>query len=442
MLQIVETKLIVQRDNVTKDKYYPKVLSATTSYEYPFAIPTATIEIITNVDESTGGYISPVRVDDIIQLLVSTKMNINEKTVWERIFEGRVRDITSRFESSNTSTLFCIGHIGEAGFALCDLDLSYNNRDVGYIVTDICFHTPPLLFRVAWDASFIESAPEIEYFNLQANQRYIADAFSDLEKLAKYHYYFSIVCTYDANNNLVAPYLRWRHFPEKMTNKYAVIEGTERLLSAEFKSSAEELWNYVRVCGETAENADSGTGDVSGTQVTGAATSSISRAKYGLHGKVLSIAGIETNYMCANLAAAMVVRFRNPIVSGSATILGTPAARLGDLVHVKIPSLEINGAYVDRNYHVYKVEHSISGSSFITSLDFTKVKKTPEDYIADFAKQSRVSSQNDVVTDESSYSNQDGSEEYNITSDTSDEGDSGYTDTSTYEDNTDYSENY
>jgi S-adenosylmethionine synthetase len=91
---------------------------------------------------------------------------------------------------------------------------------------------------------------------------------------------------------------------------------------------------------------------------------------------------------------------------------------------------------------VYKVEHRIDSSSYTTALDFTKVKKKPEDYIADFAKQARVAENNSVTTASNTTADQDGSAEYNTTSDTSDEGDSGYTDTSTYEDNTDYTENY
>jgi hypothetical protein len=336
MIQIIETKLTVQRDNKTKDKYYPRVVSATTSYQYPFSIPTATIEIITNIQESTSGYISPVRVDDIIKLAVSTKLNPKEKTVWETIFEGRVRDISSPYSETNTSTLFCIGHIGETGKALCDLDLAYENENASAIIDDVCFASPPWLFRVGRDPALLETGATIEYFSIQANQRYVSDVFQDIEKLAKYHYYFSIVCTYDNLGNLVSPYLRWRHFPTKMTNKYAVIEGTEGLISAEFKSSAEELWNYVRVCGETIESVDTtanpSTPDK--TQYTGAAISSASIAKYGHCGKVMTVTGIDTNYMCANIAASTVVRFRNPIVSGSAIIRGCPSARLGDLVHV------------------------------------------------------------------------------------------------------------
>jgi hypothetical protein len=434
MLQMVETRLVVQRDNTTKDKYYPKVVSATAESSYPFSIPTATIDIITNIEGSTAGYISPVRVDDIVRLQVSTKMNPKEKTVWEDIFEGRVRDITSSFEDRNTSSLFCVGHIGETAYKIIDQSASWTSDDAGPIIQETL---DLFIERLTYLSGFIESGAIIDYMNEEANQKYVADLFGDIEKLTKLHYYFSVVPTYDTNGNLSACYIRWKHFPTKMTNKYAVIEGTERYLGAEFKSSAEELWNFFRVCGETVEATDY----EAEFQYTGAAKSSISIAKYSKRCKVLSVSGITSNYMCANIAASMVQRFKNPIVSGTATILGTPRAKIGDLVHVKIPSLEVNGAYVDRNYHVYKVEHSIDSSGFTTTLDFTKVKKTPEDYIADFQKQNRLNNSADVNTDAatSSSSDQDGVTE---TSDTSDYGDTGYTDTSTWEDNIDYSEDY
>jgi ribosomal protein S17E len=435
MLQITKTRLIVQRDNVTKDKYYPRVVNATCSYAYPFSIPTATIEIITNVEDATDGYISPVRVDDIIRLQVSTQMSQNEKIVWEDIFEGRVRDISSTYSDKNTSTLFCVGHLGECAFASIDYNKEWSSTTdakdiIAYLVP---MSTTGWLTRIEYLSDFVDTGASIQYLNIVGCQRYVSDVFADLEKLSKYHYYFSIVTMYDNLGNLAHTYLRWRHFPTKITNKYAVIEGSERLISAEFKSSAEELWNYVRVFGETDTTAE--------TQKNGAALSRTSIDKYTYRNKMLTVTGIHSNYLCANIAASIVQRFKNPIVSGQATIIGTASVRLGDLVHVKLPSLEINGAYVDRNYHVYKFTHTISEDKFTTTLDFTKVKKKPEDYIADFAKQSRQDNSNLIAgyITTTSANNIDGEAD---TGDTSEYGDSGYRDTSTWEDNIDYSPNY
>ena len=81
MIQLFNMRLVVQSDSRTKEKYYPKVLTATTAYEYPFSVPTATIEIWTNTEESTDGYVSPVKIPDIVRLQVSTKYHVNEPTV-------------------------------------------------------------------------------------------------------------------------------------------------------------------------------------------------------------------------------------------------------------------------------------------------------------------------------------------------------------------------
>ena len=437
MIQIVETRLVIQRDNTSKDKYYPKVVSFDTSEAAPFSIPTATIEIITNAQQGTAGYISPVRVDDIVRLQVSTKMNPKEKTVWEDVFEGRVRDITSPYSNKNTSTLFCTGHMGEASTSIMWFDVDYTTtHTVSGLVSGICYDSPALLSRLYYDAAYFDSGEYIDYYNADAYQKYVSDVFADLEKLAKYHYYFSVFCTYDSDGNLYRVYLRWRHYPVKMTNKYAVIEGTDRLLSAEFKSSAEELWNFIRVNGDTVTDseADLYTGEVTNTdtQYTGAAKSSISQAQYGKRGKSLTVTGIKSNTLCAKIAASTVTRFKHPIVSGQVKLLGTAKARLGDLVKVKLPSLEINGAYVDKNYHVYKVGHHLDANGYTTTLDFTKIKKSPEDYIADFAKQERQTAANDVITDAGDATTDMDSD--TETSDTSDYGDSGYTDTDIWED--------
>lgn len=433
MLQMVETRLVIQRDNTTKDKYYPAVISATAEHAYPFSVSTATIEIVTNSSSSTRGYISPVRVDDVVRLQVSTKLNPKEKTVWEDIFEGRVRDITSTFADKNTSTLFCTGHSVETAYAMIDIDGTFDGDSVQTFVSDTITTFNP---RLEYLASMVDVGYTIDYLNISAYQKNISDILADLEKLSKYHYYFSTFTVYDSNNNLSHVYLRWRHFPTKPTNRYAVIEGTERLLAAEFKSSAEELWNYIRIFGDSYD-VDDGAGGTTQEQYTGGAFSSVSQAKYGKRGKSLSVTSVESNNMCASLAASLVQRFKNPVVSGQATILGTPQARLGDLVRVKLYSLEINGAYVDRNYHVYKISHSISSSGFTTTLDFTKVKKTPEDYIAHLAKSERETNANSIDSDVSS--DMGGSQDsVSDTSDTSEEGDSGYDDTSTWESNIEY----
>ena len=448
MIQQFRVRLVVQRDNTTKEKYYPTVLTATTSYEYPFAVPTATIVIWTNTKTSTSGYISPARIPDIVTLQVCTKMNPKESTVWENIFEGRIRDIETTYDTQNgnTMTLFCVGHISALTTNLILHDYTWSNDvNATTIIQSILTGENPsgTYINPVYNASYTASGVVINTYNAPMLQKYVSDVCADLEKLSNYSYYFSVRNLYDANSNLSACYLRWQPLPSKPTTKYAVIEGTQRFISADFKSSAEELWNSIRITGDTitTSTADLNTGDVTNSddQYIGGAYSSSSEAKYGYRAKILDANSLESNNICSTIAQSLVVRFRNPITSGTAVILGTPQARIGDLVRVKIPSLEINGRVVNRNYHVYKVQHDIDATKFETTLDFTKVKKTPEDYLASLNQQNRQNNMNSVEATDTSENEMDGSAAYDVTSDTSDEGDSGYTDTSTWSDNTDTS---
>ena len=450
MIQIFDTRLIIQRDNKTKEKYYPRVLTASVTYEYPFTVPTATIEIWTNKQSSTSGYISPVRIPDIVRLQVSTKQNPKEKQVWETIFEGRIRDIESTFDTQNgnTTVLFCLGHIQSQALNLIGSDHSYaSTTDAKTIIHDILTtetYSTTTYMQAVYNDSFTATGCNIKSYNAPANKRMVADIFQDLEKLSNFKYYFSMKNLYDANDNLAACYIRWQPFPTKPTSKYAVIEGSQRLISVDFKSSAEELWNYIQIFGDTQESVDttSSSSDepVDSTQYTGGAYSSVSINTYGARQKALDVNSLESNNNCTRIAEKLVERFRYPIVSGSATILGTPQARLGDLIRVKVPSLEINGKYVDRNYHVWKVQHDIDKDKFETSLDFTKVKKTPEDFIAVMQQDARKENMNDITTSDTTASGtdeDDGVYTADALNDTSDEGDSGYTDTSLWSDNTD-----
>lgn len=445
MIQLFNMRLVVQSDSRTKEKYYPKVLTATTAYEYPFSVPTATIEIWTNTEESTDGYVSPVKIPDIVRLQVSTKYHVNEPTVWEDIFEGRIRDIESTYDTTNgnTTTLFCVGHISTQSTNLLYNDYTWTNAvDAATIIHDVVLgelNVYDTFIDATYNAAFTATGISISSYNAPANQKFVTDVFTDLEKLSNYSYYFSTRTIYDSNNNLSLCNIRWQPLPNKPTTKYAVIQGSQRFISADFKSSAEELFNMIRISGDTITTTSTTDTSTTETQYIGGAESSASIQQYGYHAKVTDVASLESNNACAQIAASLVVRFRNPIVSGQAVILGTPQAKLGDLVRVKIPSLEINGNWIDRNYHVYKVQHDIDATKFETTLDFTKVKKTPEDYIASLNQQSRINNMNSVNSADVSDPNQDGSAQTLATSDTSDNGDSGYTDTSTWSDNTDTS---
>lgn len=160
--------------------------------------------------------------------------------------------------------------MNDAAVDIMDYDESYSNTDAVNIINTIAGYLD--VDRLQFNASFAELGATVASINETGFQKYVSDCFTDVEQMTKYHYYFSAVSVYDANDNFVTSYIRWRHFSILMTNKYAVIEGTQRLLSAEFKSIAEEFLNYFYMTGDT----DSRTS----TQYCGLAKSSTSIAQH------------------------------------------------------------------------------------------------------------------------------------------------------------------
>jgi len=567
-----------------QDQYFPKVLSASVVYQYPLSVPNATIEIVTNTNISTCAYTSPVRFDDLVRLQVSTKMRASEKTVWETIFDGRVRDISSQFASKNTTTLFCVGHINYAATNIMDngfgtlpgtsesvtsADGSYSwctlqtwgteptgiyNRNNYHRNTSTGTYLPltvSMVFQTLWEiylkyllqiparpwasyqtkginpaahaqysstetlaynygitywgflpdritkrtiqsitgsnhtsfemlnatlgyypahrldfnASYIDSGSyiipmpndnskvgakrknwnaalsstiatvgnaEAEIYDASTAlaissisaspwQNYVFDVLAQLEQICNYQYYISVVPLYSSNNKFVTAFLRWQHFPNLMTNKYAAIEGTERLLGTAFSSKGDQVYNYFFITGAgsgTQTSSNGGTPETSTSWSTTGNNSAYSQytnygsttansnnqnqpsfcglaqdsdyiMRYGYRCKVLSIPGIYDFATATSIAQYMVTKFRDPEISGSVTLQGTPQAKIGDLVHVKVPSIEINGIQINKLYHVYKIQHTLNGKSFTTDLELTRLKMKPEDYIAAISQQLR-----------------------------------------------------
>ena len=106
-MRIIETKCIIERNNIEKDKYYPKLISINTTSTFPWSCSTVTIEITTNTDTDTSGYMSPIRIDDIIRVQVNIMSSSDEKPVWQDIFEGHILSIGSNFGINNITSLIC-----------------------------------------------------------------------------------------------------------------------------------------------------------------------------------------------------------------------------------------------------------------------------------------------------------------------------------------------
>jgi hypothetical protein len=393
----------VQNKDEPYNKYYPTVLSASTSSSYPFAVPTANIEIITNRTPETSGYISPLKVDDIVRLQVSITFSRSEKTVWSDIFEGRINAISSPYGQTNTTTLDCVGHAYEATYTLLEKDYSFPNSTGTGVdavsILDYIINTDGYLDRLTYtrDVNKTHYGVTLYDYSVKKDQRYFHDLLADFEKIGEHQYYAGVKTVYNAAGTLTQVFLTWLKFTDKVTTKYKVIEGTHRLLDASFESTSEDMWNCVRIYGDTYQVSNGATPPVMlDKQYTGISYDSVYMASYGRRMKIETVTGITGNTQCGQLATGIMQVSKNPYVMGEVTIFGTAYARVGDLVYVKIPSLEIDGSSIDGNYRVVSISHSISQNTFTTKLQFGRLKNDVSDYISLTKRQTRINNCNHI----------------------------------------------
>lgn len=375
MIRWVQTRLTIEKPT-THEKYYPKVLSATTQMSYPFSISNADIEITSNALGSTSSYISQVRFDDIVRLQVSVKYNPNQKTVWQDIFSGRIMDMYSEYGTSNNIKLYCQGHEVEAETALIEETKAYTSLTNARDVLKYFAQTKGYLSRLAYSDSYASSDISFPTYDSTANQTYMSDLFSDMEKVAGYDYQIRPIPTYSAGN-LSTVYIGWSKFSQVPSTQYKVIEGTPRLLKADFSIEGKGVRTAYRVNGDTPSG---------GTQYTGYSEDATLKALYGKRTDVDTQNWVKSNTLCASIAAGILGEIKTPVVSGQVDLLGTPEAQIGDLVTCKIPSIDLNGASIDDDFTVYRVQHTINQNDFYTSLDLEKVRKDAYDYIGQISK--------------------------------------------------------
>jgi len=382
MIRWVQTRLVIEKP-VTHEKYYPKVLSASTQSSYPFSISNAAIELVSNARGSTSSYVSQVRFDDIVRLQVSIKYNPNQRTVWQDIFQGRIVDINAEFGTNNNVQLYCLGHEADAETALIEETKAYTSATDA---RDLLSYFSKYLSRLEYSASYADAGVSLPTYDTTAHQTYVADLFSDMEKVSGFDWAIKTVPTY-SNGNLDKVYLQWKPFPTVPVQQYKVIEGTSRLLNADFSSSGKKVRTAFRMFGESPSG---------GTQYTGYAEDAALVARYGKRTATETQTWIKSNSLCASIASGVLSGLKTPEVSGQVVLLGTPDAQTCDLVYCKIPSEDLNGEQVNRNFHVYRVQHNITENDFYTTLDVGELRNDFYDYIGQVAKTANICRKNQV----------------------------------------------
>ena len=376
MIRIVTCRLVIEKFD-THEKYHPKIISFNTQESYPLSnSPQASIKIISTTNAYTAETISNVEFDDIVRLQVSIQYSALEKYVWVDIFEGRVQNLSKNFSSSDEIELTCVGHIAEAYYTIFPSDATWTNTDARTVLSTICTGR---LSRVIYSSSYADTGLTLPDYNAEA-QQYISDVFEDMEKLSGYTRMINVRPIYLTNGNFDKAWLLWRLLPSQIATSYRIIEGTPRLLEASFDVIGDEVANYRYVYGATYQTTAGDPPVTTDHQYEGTSTDPSSISKFGNRYKTDTFNWVKSSSLCASIASGLVSDSKLPYVSGQVKLEGTPDAKVGDRVMVKIPSLEINNIMISGNYTVFRVTHDFSNQGYFTTLDLGRIKKNEYDY--------------------------------------------------------------
>ena len=375
MIRIIDFRLIIEK-HTTHEKYYPRVVSFSVVDSLPLQnAPSATIRVISTSNLNDAATVSQVEFDDIVRLQTSIRYSNLDKHVWIDIFEGRVQNQSKSFGSSTDIEFDCEGHIIAAFYAMITTDAAYTSQDASAILQSV---TSTYLDRISYSASYVASGLlTVAAYNVESAQNFVIDTYKEMEKLSGYKKIIDVVPVYSASGTLQTCYLRWRALPTVPTKKYKVLEGSPRLISASFDIVGEDVINDRHVKGATYTDVNNAQ-----QQYSGSAQNAASISSHDTRSAIDIFSWIQSNQLCADVAAGLVSDSAEPYIAGSVVLEGTPDAHVGDLVIVEMPSLEVNGSEIDGNYTVYRVSHHFSGSSFTTTLDLGRIKKDEYDYIS------------------------------------------------------------
>ncbi|MFA6769035.1 MAG: hypothetical protein WCR86_11520, partial [Parabacteroides sp.] len=218
---------------------------------------------------------------------------------------------------------------------------------------------------------YVQTGLTVEEYNVVAKQNFVIDAFEEMETVSGSKNIIGVKPVYNSSGSLLTCYLTWKPLSTTPTARYSVIEGTPRLISATFDIVGEDVFTFQYVKGGT---------DDSGNQYVG--SQGYTNSEYGARYKINTFTWVESSALCAAIAGGLLSDSKEPYVAGQVVLEGTPAAKLGDLVTVSIPSLEVKGAQIDGTYTVYRVSHALSPEGYRTTLDLGRIKKNEWDYIA------------------------------------------------------------
>ena len=386
MFRFIQTRLTIEKLG-THIRYYPRLIDADVTYQYPMYVPTAEMTISTNVSLYKSGYISEIRTGDIVKLEVSIKTNPRQKTVWQTLYEGLIETINSVFNVEDRVKISCVGFLIESTYALLEGTATWSTS---FDAVDLIRHMyEGSTARIRYTAGFCTSGITIPKYDITAYQTFANEVLEEMEKLSGYKYYID-VSPVRVGGNWQYCNITWKPIPTTPQDVFKIIEGTPRFLSADFTVTEEELRAYARVTGATP---DGGT-----TPYHGEATSVESVAGFGKRAMIESYDWVNSDELCGKIAEGLVLRYMGYGVTGQVKMILTPEAKLCEMVNVTIPSIDLNGAPVeDWNFNMFKVNHHLSAGDCYTTVDLGSVKRSEYDYYNKINKKVATCKKNQVT---------------------------------------------
>lgn len=374
---IIEFRLAVEASD--SNIYYPTVLSGNVRLGFPLKVPTANFEVLSNNRGSTTDFVSPIRCDDVVRFQANIRYGQYARNTWITMFEGRVSELSGEFsDGSNTEQIVCLGHANEMTMAYVTSAYSQTTITTGAIADDMMAY----LERITTSSNIDQTnSSSITAYDVSAYGKTIFDVIRELEELELNTYKFDVLPNYNADGTLDTLEASWQPISTTTVDYCSVMEGSKTYQSSKFKSYITKLINKVIVIGDG---------------VSGSAEDTASQDKYGLRVKVLPDKSITSAAMCTEIATAILDRWKAPIITGSATIAGNPYAQVGTYIRVRVPSIIIDGAYIDDDFLVIGVSHNFSASGFTTSLTLGEVDISAETMLASLVVSTRRNSLNNI----------------------------------------------
>lgn len=368
MDRLIKFRTIVEHDS---NLYYVGTESANIRTTFPYSIPHADVTL-----QSSS---APVHLDDIIRIQVSVTTTDCSQDVWVDLFSGRINHVGARHSTKGTLTIKARDHAQELVYTANNTSYGHTNYTTGEHVQDLISEFCNRLSDASPSLIDTAGSTNVGSYYVSAYKKYCIDMIRDWELREKYGYRLSTVPDYNADGTLNTAYVKWEAIPSTVNEAVKAIEGSTRFEDAEFFTSLENLYNFAIYFGQTTSG-----GGINGTDSDATSQSSYDRRDY-----IDTDNSVPYTSYLSYKAAAIVDRYKDPIVSGDVTLAGTTEVEAGDLVYCHFPEIILEGNYVDGNYRVHGITQILDSNGWNTRLTVGENDISISDWLATITKREK-----------------------------------------------------